>query len=136
MTRLVQIPIENLPEAWSHVVPFIEKMSTLTSGDYGLDDLRAQLLSGNMQLWAAIDDDGRPLAVMITQLFMTPKLTFAHILGLVGEHRDKWIHHLEEIKAWAKANGATRLRISGRKAWAKVLPEFKVTYWQYEQEII
>lgn len=135
MTQLVQIPPDRLEAAWPHISDGLMKLSVLTFGHETVEDILGFIMRGEQQLWTVLSDSGEPYGFMRTQLLQGPRKKSALIIGIVGEHREKWIHHLEEITAWAKANGCSEIAANGRKAWAKVLPAWKVRQWVFALEI-
>lgn len=79
-----------------------------------IDEVRDDLLSGNMQLWTygefGID------ACLVTRM-----TDHCLLLALSGYDMARWIHHLSLVEGMARQVGCTEMRIHGRRGWGRVL---------------
>lgn len=130
MTQLVGIPLQNLPECWHEVRHFVEAACTRSNGKYAVADIIRSLGSGDMQLWAAADEEGIVKSIGITEIANYPRTRIARLLCVTGEDSSAIEHHLPEMEAWAVANGCTRLEAIARPGWERVLHKdgFKKTH--------
>ena len=118
MIRSLQ-PIEVFNQ-WQRIKPLINK--ALDTALYDADDLKPQCLSGLMRVYVSDDYS----AACTVELKQHPKMKIAVIHTLGGENMNEWFDEgFQQIINDAKANGAQRLEINGRRGWLKKLPNFK-----------
>lgn len=89
-------------------------------------DLEGDVLSGNGVLWLA-STDSKIDAAAVTVLTRTDLHMVCVITAVGGSNRGRWLHMLSEIEAWAKSEGAAKIRIFGRKGWVRVLESYRVS---------
>ena len=53
-----------------------------------------------------------------------------------GENSLEWLHLMEDLEAWAKHEGCTRIIGVMRKGWAKRLPDYRMTHVYLEKDLI
>jgi hypothetical protein len=116
----IGIPADQVESVWPAVLPFIERALSASPDDYSAEDIRAYLIARDMQLWAA-QLDREIKSVCVTQLITRPKKTICSVLYLSGDGMGHWLRYLEQIKTWARANGANEVRITGRRGWVRQL---------------
>lgn len=122
--RLVCVPPEAANRVWPHVREFIEG-AALRTNLADADTLRDDILSGAALLWIAVSD--RIEAAATTCLIKANGSLYCELTSCGGSGRDNWIQLLNEIEAYAKAEGCRALRIYGRKGWQRVLPDYQVS---------
>jgi hypothetical protein len=54
---------------------------------------------------------------------------------LGGENMKAWFSLQGEFEKWALANDCRFIRLWARKAWIKILPDFKLTHYILRKEI-
>ncbi len=89
------------------------------------------MLDGLYLLWLAVADGEKIRAAGITSLAGDACEIIA--VGGVG-HKD-WIRFIEGIEKYARAEGQKRVRIIGRKGWARLLPAYKQTAVVLERQL-
>lgn len=88
-------------------------------------DIEADVLQGNASLWLALIGE-KIEAVATTLLVRTDRNMVCVISACGGANMKNWLPLLAKIEAWAKAEGAAKVRIFGRKGWAGVLDGYSV----------
>jgi len=78
------------------------------------------LRDGSTQLWVAVADEVE--AVFITQIVHRPRKTVAEVLIGTGTGYERWYEKFIAVfEAWARSNGATRVRLIAREGWKRVV---------------
>ncbi len=96
--------------------------------------LLQQIMQGEIQLWAVVDREIK--AVVGTEIGEAPSgLVTCCVRFCVGAGFRKWIHLLDVIEDYARANGCHRVETWARKGWAKHLPEYKLTHVLLERDL-
>ena len=91
------------------------------------EDLQAAVSEGKMQAW----QNGQ--SVVVTEVLGFPQQRVLNVFLAVG-NLDEIMALTDEVVAFAKQHGCSRLIMGGRKGWAKVLPKYgwKKPRVQYE----
>jgi hypothetical protein len=135
MTTLSAVPPDAVPEVWPFVAELASTIAETSAGRVNADFIRERIETERMQLWVVLDDAGRALALAVTEIIAFPFAKVCVVHGLAGHDREKWIHHLGGIEAWARKIGCSRVEVRGRKGMAKVLREYKLTAVFLEKEL-
>ena len=93
-------------------------------GDMTATDMFREVVGNNLQLWA-IEQGPQVVGAVVTRLAARPRRRVATVLYVGGVNMSDWLHLLEQIEAWAKAVGASRMEVVGRKGWKRVLPGYR-----------
>ena len=118
---------DRLVEAWPAVAPLVALACARSSGKFQLPDVARALAEGDFQLWVGIDDtapESAPAVVrvmMLTRLLPYQRLLACELLACVGDDREAWEPLLDDIEAWARANGAALMQPIARPGWERVL---------------
>lgn len=81
-------------------------------GSHTVDDVVEGVKNGEMQLWH------RPGALVVTELLPFPRQKIVNVFLAAGTMEG--VEALaDEIEGWAKAEGCTKARLTGRKGWAR-----------------
>lgn len=128
MVELVNIPAEDVNEAWHHVEGDI-KSALERSGNYAnTNHFKNWLKQGIAQLWILWDKDvdikEKYHGVVITELIHRPLIKVCNIRIMVGKDRQKWQHHIKIIEEFAKSNGCDKMELIARPGWEKVLHQY------------
>lgn len=116
---IFSIATEHLNAYWPHAVPHLSRVP-------GFDEAfeRKLVEAQDRQLWLMVDD-GKVLAAVTTEVSEEPEKVISVMNG-GGVDMDRWLDAFEgRLDEWAKAIGATRLRVVGRRGWVRRLPHFK-----------
>ena len=122
--RLIAVPSDqaaHLPLVWGWLQKAIER-----SGDWTFAELFNGIFDGQFVMWVAADDGGNLRAVGVTQLTEPPRT--CNVLAVGGNAEGKWPELMAQIESYARSEGCVRLRLSGRKGWARVLHDFHQPY--------
>lgn len=84
--------------------------------------IERDVLSGLSLLWLIVDK-GQIKAAVVTGLFGDA----CEIIATAGTDAKSWIHLIDGIEKYARDEGKSRVRIIGRRGWARLLPQYKQT---------
>jgi len=91
-----------------------------TRGDkYEAAHIAASIMSGEFQLWGAVED-GKLIAVGVTRILNHPKKRVCQIIGGTGDDREKWQYFIAQIEDWARAEGCQETELVARQGWARI----------------
>lgn len=118
-----------VPLYWHRIAELLEPVMQRPEVDNTLEDVRQFLSMGSMQAWHV---DWNTVVVTAIQPFganaQRPTRRVCQIVYCAGEDMEVWlVPVVDQLKKWAGSLGCDALRISGRRGWARVLPEFKET---------
>jgi len=123
------VPTEQLVQVWEEVMPMIERALQYTGGRFTMQNVLADLLTGNQTLWIAIEDQEiiGCTTISITQYPGLKALVYEH---LGGENVTRWLDEGHRVCShYAKHLGCTVLECQGRSGWKPFLE--KLGYRQY-----
>lgn len=89
-------------------------------------DLEHDVLDGDGDLWLATSGNDIDAAA-VTLLVRTDRHLVCQITAIGGKNLARWLDLLPQIEAWARREGAARLRIMGRLGWAAILDNYHVS---------
>lgn len=112
------VPHTQIDEVWPHVEAMIEVACRTGNGRYAPEDILAAIKNRDMQAWIYLDAEIE--LVCITEIVNYPRRKYCRILIATGKNRKKWEHHIEDIEAWAKAQGCDGMETYARKGWWRV----------------
>lgn len=117
------------PAIVSHFWPNISHLihRAMKRGNLGLfGPVERDVLAGQALLWLAADDT-RTLAAAVTQLESTETHKVCTIIACGGTYMRNWLHLIEKIEEFARAEGCHATRIIGRKGWLRMLKDYRAT---------
>lgn len=125
--RIIPIPPHMIGDMWPHVVPHLLKGLTKAT-DVTLRQVADDLVAGNDQLWCVMHRD-RVLAAFLTAVYLDDDGgRFLGVYGLGGTEIELWGRELgDRMLEAAIATGAASVRFTGREAWSRVLPQYRIT---------
>lgn len=136
-SELLRIP----PSAYDVVVPdvlvMLSEAADATGGRFSTDDIVVGLLQGLTQLWVWYDDN-TATALAITEINQYPQLKAVNIFAVAGKDHKKWLREsLRQIEEWAVTMQATRVELSCRTGWERLLKplDYKRTYVLLEKPL-
>lgn len=107
---------ELVPAVWPHVEHLVAR--AIDQERWGSADVKGRLCEGKMQLW--LIGNGRVEAIAVTEINVYPRCTECSLPIVAGVNREAWIDHLDDIEAWAKAQGCRwMLAPSARPGWLR-----------------
>lgn len=83
-------------------------------GTHTLEDVAAQIASGDAQVWAEAD------AMLVTEIHDTPRKRVLHFWLATGELKDV-IALSHKVEDWGRDMGCTAATLTGRKGWERAL---------------
>jgi hypothetical protein len=89
-------------------------------------DLERDVLQGHADLWLATSG-GEIEAAAVTLLVRTDRHLICQLTACGGKNVGSWLDLLGKIEAWAKAEGAAKLRIMGRLGWVALLEHYRIS---------
>lgn len=128
------IPAEMVPLVWGAARRWIARALAIDGGHFAEEDIRAALMSRDMQLWvlrpaedpaSAAPDAGRRIrGTLVTQIVRYPRRTVCRLVlaGAEDGERAQWLSWRPLIEAWAQTNGCDLIELYGRPGWARLLP--------------
>lgn len=96
--------------------------------------VESDVLSGNALLWL-VWDDPVVLAAVVTQLIVKDDRKICVIMACGGEDAQKWVHLIQKIEAYARAEGCESVKIIGRKGWMRLLPDYSAEKIMFEKRL-
>lgn len=102
-----------IDSVWSFVRPLVER-ALETGSNYTIDEVYDGLKTKRMQLWTWGED-----AALVTSI-QTDDVTFCLLLAIGGKDMAVWLKYLPLVEEWAREQGATELRIYGRRGWTRL----------------
>lgn len=94
--------------------PWLRAALEYAGGTHTLDDVRAGVASGYMQLWPA------PRGCAVTEIVVYPQSKALHIFLAAGE-LDQLQDMFDSAAAWGRDQGCDRITLSGRVGWKRTL---------------
>jgi hypothetical protein len=109
--------------------------AAMQRGDVGAyHPVEENVLAGRSLVWLATD--GTDIhAAAVTQLERTDRGLICVIVACGGRQMCRWLHLIEGIEEFARAEGCAATRIVGRKGWARVLPSYRAKRIILEKEL-
>ncbi len=125
----------SVAEVWRQVLPLVDGIVAASRGSITADGIFEFIVNGDMQLWVT-EGDGI-LAIAITEIVRYPRKTVCKIFGCTGNGMKEWLHFMDEIEAWAAANGCRGMKHEARKGWARILAPkgYEMTHVILEKEL-
>jgi hypothetical protein len=84
---------------------------------HDLVDIYTGLEAGLLQIWSP------PEAVLVTEIVVYPKLKALNVFLAAG-NKENIIEILPSVEQFAKAEGCSRLQMTGRKGWERVFQTY------------
>ena len=111
---------------WPHVRGALKVAMERT--DLGsIEELELDVIEGRQLLWLAWHE-GQIMASATTHLVKPGEDKVCVLTACAGHHRETWLPLFGRIEQYAKAEGAKKMRIFGRKGWERVLDGYHVEH--------
>lgn len=120
-------------QLWPHA-RFLICRAMRRGGIAAFAPVEQSVLSGRALLWLATDR-GTIHATAVTELAASEWRKVCVIVACGGRDRARWLHLIEGIEEFARAEGCAAVRILGRKGWARVLPEYRMHRIVLEKDV-
>lgn len=102
---------------WDRCAGWIAAALAEAPETHSLDDVRQMIAAG--EAWFFPFDR----SACVCLVFDEPRAKTCH-QWLVGGDLNDLLSHREEVEAWAKSQGCTRMLTAGRKGWSRVMAPF------------
>ena len=116
--RLIAAPSGS--EHFHHVLTGLQSIAERSNGDMTVESLTLDITHNKKQSYVAQADDGKVMAVAVTEVYEMPSGEKAvYLVGGTGEAREEWQHLITELCARAKANGCVKFKSLCRPGWVR-----------------
>lgn len=120
--RLREISPDGVLAVWPHARGYVLSAVRYEDPEYSELDILNFLMSGGLTLF--VMEAEKILGGVVVSIHAYPNTKRCRIRWCGGEDMEDWIALLSEIEEWAAQQGCTSVRISGRKGWERVLPDY------------
>lgn len=114
---------ELVPRVWPLVKSRFADVLLNYPSDTTIEATEADVLTGLQLLWIA-SDTFSIAAAATTALCVTPARKFCAITLAFGIHTRLWDAFIPMVERYARAEGCSNLRVTGREGWKRVLKDF------------
>lgn len=122
---LLCVDPKNVHQIWPQAKQLIKTAIERTDlSDFA--DIEYDVLSGDQLLWLAISDHIEAAAT--THLIKARGKPVLIITACSGAQRERWLPLFARIEKYAKDEGASRIRIYGRRGWERALVGYRVEH--------
>lgn len=121
--QLACVPPDRVPDVW----PVVDKLIRAAMEKLQISDVaevKHDLFNGGALLWLARNGGGVK-ATAVTQIVGIHGEKYCTIVACGGDERDEWLPLIEGLEVYAKREGCRAMRITGRKGWMRVLPDYQ-----------
>lgn len=128
MIVLDRVPLEDIERVWPFVESYIQAGIDAVTTSETVENIKAEMLADRLGLWVIFETD-TPLpflgAVAVGSRETNDGLvTVIRCCG--GREGHKWIRPcLAELEGHAKAAGAVKMELEGRRGWRRMLPDYR-----------
>lgn len=136
--KVTDVNTEDIELLWPRVEPFLQGALEHSQGEYSLEDIKLQLMTGLMRLWIAYDEEGIILASAVSEIRIFPQKRVCFVILMGGENMERWLHTSAAVQHWAMENGADSVVGYVRKGLAKKLKDFgyREIYTVVQQDLV
>lgn len=131
--NLVAVPPDKAQQAWhlaeKHVLAAIDG-----SGFAEVSDIQMQVMLGEALLWLAAEGTS-VIGAGVTRLIDVGGKKSCEIFAWGAEDQQKCAPLLKTIEKYAKNEGCASMRLSGRRGWARQLPDYRLVAVILEKEL-
>jgi hypothetical protein len=126
--RLVPVPPSLLIRVWGDLGEFIARACERPGCDETELSLLTACLDRRAQVIAIVDSLNRIVAAGVTQIREhADGRRSCWVLAIGGSRVNEWSDTLSQIEDGAAALGCKSVEFIGRRAWARVLPDYRAT---------
>jgi hypothetical protein len=136
---LDRIPLDKVEAFWPFIESYVEAACAAVSTTLTPDEIRENAKADKRGLWTAVDTDSRlrPF-VGVASVGMREtnrgRVFFIEAVGGINSHQ--WLEPcLAELEEIAKAAGAVKVEVEGRRGWRRVLPGYREVRTVLEKDL-
>jgi hypothetical protein len=127
---------DRIEDIWPHARAFIEAAFDGERGDDDAEAMFADLVARKSLLWIAWDDERKKiLAAATTKLIKVSRGLVCWVTSCGGNDLKRWRDCLGVIEGYAKAEGCSHVRLSGREGWKVIFPDYRKTWVTLEKAL-
>ncbi len=119
---------------WRLVEASIADAVETSRGKYTVDDVKADCMSGDAQLWL-VGMDEQLLCVTVTRIVEFSRKKVCQIDICVGDRMDLWWRNVGHIEEWARNMGCDAMWCIARKGWARIMKDYDCTHVLLEKDL-
>ncbi len=122
--KAILVPVKEIPSIWNEVEPLIDKALSYSTEKLKAFDFLVPILQGKVFLWIGIEDIDIEVVFLCEPQRRNDEEISLWIHGIAtksGHGYKEWHPLLEDIKNFAKINGADFIEAKVRKGLAKKL---------------
>jgi hypothetical protein len=131
-----QIPRDQVLDYWDRVKHWLDIA-------YGKNDIPlpettlTDMLNGHKQLWVpyAHEPENRVLGAVLTRLARMRSGLYCEIVAAGGHEVERWVGLISQIEDWARLEGCTKVTITGRPGWMRLLTKYRQHQVMLELEL-
>lgn len=131
--ELVCVDPQRVEEMWPHVSHLIDAACERFGTQDERKELEASVKSGKALLWIAWSD--KIEAALVTDLVKEDDYLVCRLRALSGDTITRWIALLKKIEQYADDEGCRLIRYVGRRGWAFVLNDYRITHIHAEKRL-
>lgn len=132
---LVPVPREYLSSWWPLVADQIRRVADRTP-EWTLEGMVGRLERGEWLLWL-VWDGSSVLGVGASHIWLADDGSkILDIPFMTGRDMVRWHRLFERLEEYARGEGVSRMRLTARKGWARILKGFDVTHVLMEKGLI
>lgn len=125
---LLKVTPELLDEIWPRAAKWLEP-AIERDGLTDKETVYNSIKSGYNQLWVC------ETAAAVTCLEDYPKGRVCFLWLAGGSDLSKILSHLSDMEQWAQAMDCSKIRVTGRKGWKRLLDEYSEPYITLEKTL-
>lgn len=135
--QLLMIPKEHVGRVLPMVIDKLHDVAQRSRGRFTVPGMLENFGSGRWQMWIIWDASSeQPKAVFGTEIYRdVGEMWICGVRFLSGDDSGQWLYLIDQLEAWARANGCARLDMLARKGWARKLPDYKMTHVLLEKDL-
>ena len=127
MHKVLQVPRDKISTVWETISPLIFN-GLAVAPDVTVSGLADGLVDGSIQMWI-VTKDAEATAAFLTSIERDAQEWVLSLYAMSGRDAKDWVGDCHAaMDVFAQAEGCARVRMCGRKAWQRILPEeYRVT---------
>lgn len=129
--NLIAVPPDRAGEFWPLAEGWVGA-AVRRCGDWTLDLVRDGVLDGRYALWLAVEGE-KAFGATVTRITAPPRT--CEVIACGGDYHGQIPRLLTAIEDFARRDGCERIRISGRRGWARMLRDYRQPFITLEKAL-
>lgn len=124
---VVKVPMDRIDSVWRYAFPFIN-IGMSVAPELRINDIIDGISDESIQLWIVLDGN-EIISAFLTSIERDRMDWVVSLYALGGTRPKIWLEQCNrEMERFARHEGAKRIRMCGRPAWRRLLPDnFAIT---------